>query len=506
MKKLNHANTNIHTNPNNSSSITIDELPKEEIIIKTELEALDPSVKQAYEILIKYSGEDCIRKIFSKQIAWKEEGFDIINSIMSRILSDGKKNNEINLVINQMRKIINTFLNDRLPQICLRSMDTFYKLLSEMKNNKLNNNNIQYDPNLTDSILIKIKEKLGDVKIKLRRKAVELYCHMLNQDFCDYNNLLLELIEDELKLIDTKRLFNKSSKIIFGKLLIFDNAFDNLSKVFKEKRSELNQFPLLQTATYVIENISNSKSEIRKLDRTIVIKIYKIFGFKKIEPLLKKVDNRELVKLKKDIPEVNEIIKQNNLKNNPNSSIRILNKNDKERSPGRSSSGGKKSKVKKETLKKSKENNNNNNSFTSNYNTNNSVLENNSLCVHCGRSDLKIPLEDHIEKECVIFVNCLKCNFNIEVKNLTNHLLNECEYKKDFKLCKRCKEAVDLNDYDFHVRENKCNPAKNINSSSRCPLCHKDIQPHDKGFFQHLIKDICQKHRRRDKIAFINGK
>ena len=73
-------------------------------------------------------------------------------------------------------------------------------------------------------------------------------------------------------------------------------------------------------------------------------------------------------------------------------------------------------------------------------------------------------------------------------------------------MCKRCKEAIDLKDYEYHVRENKCNPAKNINSSNRCPVCHRDIPPHDKGFYLHLVKYICQKHKRKEKITFVNGK
>jgi len=490
LKKLITINNSNNYNLQNTSSLTVDDFAKEDIIIKNELEPLDSNIKLVYEILIKYAGEDCIRKIFSKQIAWKEEGWEMLNNTLSKIITESKKKNEIQVVINQLLKIINNFLNDRLPQICIRSMDSLLNMLTEIKHSKIS---VQYDQSLTDFILLKIKEKLGNVKIKMRRKAVELYCHMLNLDFCDYNNLLYELVEDELKQLDTKRL-NRSSKIIFGKLQIYDNVFENLETAIKMKRTDINQFPFIQIATYVIENIGHSKSEIRKLVRTIVIKVCRYFGFKKLEPLLKKVDNRELEKLVTDIPEVSDIIKQNNLKHNQVIANKIV-KNERTRSPGRSSSGGKNPKPKKEKQSKDIDK-----SFSS------LAGDTTSLCVHCGKSDLKNGIDEHVETECVLFINCFKCGFNVMVNNYNNHLLYECEFKKDFKICKRCKEAIGFKDYDRHVRDNKCNPAKNINSSNRCPLCHKDIPPFDKGFFQHLVKDICQNHKRRDKITFVNGK
>ena len=59
------------------------------------------------------------------------------------------------------------------------------------------------------------------------------------------------------------------------------------------------------------------------------------------------------------------------------------------------------------------------------------------------------------------------------------------------------KEAIDVNRYEAHVKDNKCNPGKNINASNRCPLCHSDIPPGERGWFTHLVKDLCPKNKKK---------
>lgn len=480
------------TNPNVSQSL--DEYINEDKL-KGELEELDPRIRQMYEPFIKYIGEEGLKKLFSKNILWKDEGLDFFNKTLPTMFNEGgKTGNETNTIINLVMKMIFTFLSEKHPQVCIRSIDIFETLLDQIKKS---NANLNYDFNVTDNILTKIKEKLGDVNPKLRNKAVELYCHMLKQDSCDYNNLISELVEEELKHIDSKKV-TKSSKMIIGKLSIFDTVFDDFPNAIKEKRTDTTSFPSILVSTYVIENIPHSKSEVRRLARSALIKMYKIFGFKKLEPLLKKVDSRELEKLISELPEVEEIIKQNQNAMSLNNSINGIaggNRNKSANPRGRSTSRD-----------RSKERTNTNKSQKHVK----SKSPSNIICTYCGKSDKKFVSEkditDHIAKECVMFSNCIKCKENIEVKVYNNHLLNDCKMKNEFKHCKRCKEAIYNKEYDSHVKENKCNPAKNPNSSNRCPLCHKDIPPQDKGFVQHLVKDICQKQKRREKVAFINGK
>ena len=118
--------------------------------------------------------------------------------------------------------------------------------------------------------------------------------------------------------------------------------------------------------------------------------------------------------------------------------------------------------------------------------------------MYCNKEfEKKNDLLIHWNKECPFFITCKKCNENIEVKEYNTHLLLYCKLKNEYKQCKRCKEAIEKKIYDNHIKENNCNPAKNISSANRCPLCHSDIPPKEIGFIQHLIKDGCSQQQRK---------
>jgi len=80
---------------------------------------------------------------------------------------------------------------------------------------------------------------------------------------------------------------------------------------------------------------------------------------------------------------------------------------------------------------------------------------------------------------------------------LNSHYINECQGKKDFRVCSRCKEPIHAKDYDKHINEKSCVPAKNQNVANRCPLCHTDVSPAGKnGWTLHLLEEGCLKNPR----------
>jgi hypothetical protein len=300
---------------------------------------------------------------------------------------------------------------------------------------------------------------------------------MLSLDYCDYNNLISELIEDELKQLDIKYI-KKSSKVIYGKLEIFKNVFDDFQNALSNKRTDMSSFPLNLVMNYLILNVTHSKSEIRKLCRLDILKFINIFGVQKIKKKLEKIEPRELNKLVNEIPALQDVFPH--LAGNGQGSNSLDNSNG-----SRYFNTSNKSKSKNKINK---------------LNISNKSIKNkpNIKCEYCGKEvKNKEELNSHFNNECLFFINCENCNKNIEIKKLTNHRLNECKKKNEYKLCKRCKEAISSNIYDKHVKDNNCLPAKNPNSSNRCPLCHKDIGPGDKGFIQHLIKEECPQHNRK---------
>ena len=500
-------------NPNQSQS----NLDENGIVDKGELEPLSKEISDKYHLLINYVGEDGLRKIFSKQILWKEEGFDIFISKIDDIFNEQKNIIDINKYIVLIMKMIVIFLYEKHPSIIIKTLDIFNKLLLCIKEQS-KKFKMEYDFNLTSRILNLLKEKLGDISSRVRNKTVDLYCYMLQQNFCDYDNLLLELIEKDVKNYKKNDIYKVKStpKLIMSKLGIFSKIFDEFDDAIKNKRTSLESFPYNILGNYLVMNINHPKSEVRKLTRLVISKYIKVFGEDKLKDKLKNVDKRELQKLINEIPslqqlfpDINEI--DNNLNNSNNSLDNSINnysiitlKNITSRNPRSISQPKIRNKIRLKPIQRKiigkLGGKNYSSSITkmteNNSNSNISTLRNH--CKYCNKEfDKKNDLIKHYNEECPFFIKCKNCNENIEVKDYNNHLLLYCKSKSEYKQCKRCKEPIEIKFYDNHIKENKCNPAKNISSANRCPLCHCDIPPKESGFITHLIKEGCSQQKRK---------
>lgn len=270
---------------------------------KGELEPLDAKTMNTYLPFIKFIGEEGLRKLFSKQILWKEEGFDLFIAKMPDMFNSKDSSSDVNNLITLVMKLVMLFLEEKHPSTVIKTLDIVKLLLDSIKQHRTQ---LNIDLNITDSMLTKIKSKLGDVMPKVRTKTVELYCYMLTLDFCDYNNLISELIEEELKHIDSKYI-PKSSKLILGKLEIFNKAFDDFQNAVQTKRTDMETFPYNLVSNYLILNVTHSKSEVRKMTRLVIGKFIKIFGTKTIQKKLERVDMRELAKLVNEIPQLKDV-------------------------------------------------------------------------------------------------------------------------------------------------------------------------------------------------------
>ena len=506
-----------------------DELGK---VDKGELEEITSSILEEYKLIVDVIGELNMRKIFSKQILWKEEGLNYFLEKISDILDYKVSNNNeksekssnktdtTNKIITSIMKLSMELIEEKHPSVVMKTLDILKELFEYIKKHgtKLN-----IDLNITDSVLTKIKRRLGDANRKVRAKAVSLYCYMLTLDFCDYNNLISELLEEELKHYDSKYI-PKSPNLIIGKLDIFNSVFDKFNEAINSKRTSLETFPSNLVMEYLIMNVSNSKSEVRKLSRLIISKFINIFGFNKIKKKLEKIEERELIKLINEIPsleqhfpKISKTLLNNNNNTSNNSKGRSKEKNKakirkiEERRKRKNSTKIKKDKVlttENNTLNNTKNNSfdNSKNKINEDYNPNTvnnnerpsikTKIKNksNEFCDYCQRKMKKDEvIANHWVTDCPMFIRCEKCNMNLEIRNLTNHKLNECKFKNDFKECRTCHEALGKEEYDNHLR-NKCGIKHGY---VKCPLCHGDIQDNIKGFFQHLVKDGCPSNKKK---------
>lgn len=258
---------------------------------KGELEPISPNKLKEYELIVDVIGELELRKLFSKQILWKEEGLknflQSINDVLDYKVSEevkktkniDKGDNITNKIITSIMKLSMELIEEKHPSVIIKTLEILKELFEYIKKHgtKLN-----IDLNVTDSVLTKIKKKLGDANRKVRAKAVELYCYMLTLDFCDYNNLISELLEEELRHYDSKYI-PKSPNLIIGKLDIFNSVFDKFNEAISSKRTTLESFPSNLVMDYLILNVSNNKSEVRKLSRANISKFVGILELIKLK-------------------------------------------------------------------------------------------------------------------------------------------------------------------------------------------------------------------------------
>ena len=484
---------------NNEETKEEDEIGEAE---KGELEEISPKLLNDFILIANVLGKENMSKIFAKHILWKEEGLNIFLEQIDDIL---KKNNNSNDIISSILKLCIILLEEKHPSVLIKTLDIIKRLFEYIKKYNIN---LKINPKITDSILIKIKEKLGDVNPRVRAKAVSLYCYMLSLNFCDYNNLISELVEEEIKNND--KYIPKSSNLILGKLDIFINLFNNFDDSIKMKRTNKEEFPSALLMEYLICNISHNKPEIRKKTRQAIDLFLKIFGIPKFKKNLERIDERELLKLINEIPDLKDHfpdivythkignintsrIKENKYKTNKKKVSKLFFKKIRN-----SKKIFLKSKIinpimnSSDNDEKDKEEKNTNNNINQSKETNISPINNErkkkDFCNYC-KKKLKENeiLSNHWISNCPMFTRCEKCNLNLEVQKLNYHRANECKFKNEFKLCNNCKEY--LSDYEYDLHNKKQCYVKN--GFIKCPLCHQNIYDSDIGFYQHLVLEGC---------------
>ena len=322
MKKLKKNNNSFIKSGNNSGENSLDSfdnIKENEPQEKEPLEELDDNLKSKYELLICFVGEDTLRKIFSKFIYYKEEGFDILKIKVKEIINEQKNTSEANKYIVLLIDIIYNFLDDKHPSIVFKCLDIFNNIL-EAIDEKSKKSKISYDFTITKKILNKIKEKLNDISKKVRVKASDLYCFMLDTDFCEYNTLLIELIENEVfnhfnkYLLKVKRYKlssnnnlnlnyinkneSKSSKqLIIAKMDIFLRVLKNFNEAVKKKKTDKQKFPQNILGDFIIMNINHPKDDVREITKDVMVKFIEIFGNKIFNKMQMIIDDKELSRI-----------------------------------------------------------------------------------------------------------------------------------------------------------------------------------------------------------------
>ena len=318
------------------------------------LEELSPEIREENDLLINILGEEIIQKIYSKNIKYKEEGFNLLNLKVKDIIVFSPENiNDTNDYIISLINIVFLFIDDKHSSIIMKCLELFINLIKSIEE-KSELNKIEYDFKITKPLIKKIIEKFNNNSKRVREKVSELYYYMLDSNLCDYKSLIIELIEKDVneyfyKLnsinnnnfsprinfssvvyglshqIDKYNIINQNS--IMMKMNIFLKIFSDQEKL--RKQLDRKKFPESIVEDYLIMNLNNSKEEeVLQITKKVLAKYINIFGnqiFYKLnliiesKELLKKIqDNDELIyKMKKYKEERNKKdIKIKNMFNN----------------------------------------------------------------------------------------------------------------------------------------------------------------------------------------------
>ena len=136
----------------------------------------------------------------------------------------------------------------------------------------------------------------------------------------------------------------------------------------------------------------------------------------------------------------------------------------------------------------------------SNNKNKNDIIQNQNLvnaCEFCGYYKPHITKDElniHQYKDCPMLMQCDNCKQIIEISNLNNHLLNECDFKEKYIKCNRCKQVVEKDSINDHQISENCFDV-NEDKEKLCPLCHLNIITEDIWKI-HFLENGCPSNSR----------
>ena len=294
------------------------------------LEELFPEIREENDFLINILGEEIIQKIFSKNLKYKEEGFNLLNLRVKDIIVFSPENiNETNDYIISLINIVFLFIDDKHSSIVIKCLELFMNIINSIEE-KSDLNKIEYDFKITKPLIKKIIEKFNSNSKRVREKVSDLYHYILDSNLCDYNLLIIELIENDVNEYFYKlntlnsnnfsprvnlsiasglshqigkynNIINKNS--IMMKMSIFLKIFSDQEKFRKQLHRK--KFPENIVGDYIIMNLNSQKEEdVIQIAKNVLIKYINIFGNQIFYKLKMIIGNKELLKIIKDNDEL----------------------------------------------------------------------------------------------------------------------------------------------------------------------------------------------------------
>ena len=471
-------------NRNKNENIDLGPTEKEK---EHQAEKMSPETMKLVENIIDIITDKCCEKLFSKNWVLREEGLKFLESELDRPTLI--KAEDSASLFQAIFSAINFTIGDKISQVSQRSISLLLNLLSKPtpKFNAKNEMNSSID-----NVLGVLLEKIGDNNARVKELAENAFLAMANNPFITCQSCVNALIRG---LQGEKNKKSASFRHIAGRLTV-------LLELVKNFGINNANVPFASTVDFAVKNLDHSNPEVRNASIALLVEIYKIVGDQKLMPLLDNIRPAHMEILQNEFASVTggKPYKKENVSNKDKENVQVVT-NIK---PQNSKNIKKKGNISSDSDKEDMEGKNGAKPGRNNEAPQKSAFKNtndqNKTCDFCGKIDKnfleKGKLDIHLWKDCSMLNLCQMCEQVVEISCLNSHLLEECDFKKSFRKCPRCKEAIHSNNYKQHSDEMACLPNKATNVANRCPLCHTDIMPGDMGWKSHLISEGCPNNER----------
>lgn len=450
---------------------------------------LSPEQLKLVENIIDILTERCCEQLFSKNWTLREEGLKFLESELARPTTIRAE--DAATLFQAIFSAVHFTIGDKIIQVSQRSISLLLNLLAKPTPKfQARNEMISY----IDNVLGVLLEKIGDNNPRMKELAENAFLALANNPIVTCQNCVNALLRG---LEKNKK--SASFRHMAGRLTV-------LLEIVKNFGINNANVPFQSTVEFAIKNLDHQNPEVRNAAIALLVEIHKTVGEQKLMPLLENIRpaHMEILqaefgvngggqKKKRDASKEKEKENVQVVTNIKPQSGKLQQKKDNQGNVRGDSS------EKEETMgnKASKKGGGNNEGPKSALKT---QQEQNKTCDFCGKIDKGFlergKLDIHLWKDCPMLTLCTMCEQVVEIACLNSHLLEECDFKKSFRKCPRCKEAIHSNNYKQHTDEMACLPNKPTNVSNRCPLCHTDIMPGEIGWKNHLISEGCPNNER----------
>ena len=447
-------------------------------------EQLSAEAYKVAEPLVPVLTFPLIKLLFATQWKNKEIGFNQLNQDIkdypNSALFGSKSPEEIVVAVLGACSYV---LKSNVSKDLLTAMDTLNNLFNKFNSIKPEGTlKSDFDKYVHDCIRLLI-DHIGDPNYKLNERLENTLLEFANYSIIGNTILFEHIISGQVK----KNLINSKNHL--------SGRYNFLHRLIQNFGYNENEVPLETIMTYAIKGYTNPQVAVRDAALNLIVILYKYAG-DKIRPFYANLRPAQINNIEDKIAQ-NDEMNDNTEKYNNN--IQMNNNNNIEKGdyiyeePNNNNINIENDEMVNNSQMLSKEQQN---EFSNNINNDDTEHS----CQFCGLYNpnfTSVEIDQHQFKECPMLYSCLHCGQIIEISFLNQHYLNECQQRKKFKQCPRCKEAVLIKDYDAHIADKSCNPFKSSNVCNRCPLCHNDISPAGKvGWEIHLLEQMCPNNPR----------